>query len=233
MKIEKISKDEGYVEITEEEYLEDLASGLSEDEVLKPGRHKFIRGGFLKRHPNFNPATVETVVHISLGLDLEVLKYFKQLAVETNADSYETPIKQALREAMEKARPTRQAVTEHQALIEDLNLLKPLLNVFGNFQKNLPQNQFPNLHPQTNRAAALVRKRHDQPRTFRRQTRQIIQRKRSRRLAGGHFSHWRRRGLCADCTWNLGIAGWVVDRVWTNRGVQIQRRIAAKLVDCR
>ncbi len=119
MKIEKISKDEGYVEITEEEYLEDLASGLSEDEVLKPGRHKFIRGGFLKRHPNFNPATVETVVHISLGLDLEVLKYFKQLAVETNADSYETPIKQALREAMEKARPTRQAVTEHQALIED------------------------------------------------------------------------------------------------------------------
>lgn len=120
MKIEKISKDEGYVEITEEDYLEDLASGLSEDEALKPGRHKFIRGGFLKRHPNFDPAKVKTVVHISLGLDLEVLKYFKQLAKETNADSYEMPIKQVLREAMEKARQSSVATSsEQQTLIEN------------------------------------------------------------------------------------------------------------------
>ncbi|MDX2042179.1 MAG: hypothetical protein SF097_13075 [Acidobacteriota bacterium] len=111
--------DEVVIEVSPEDYARELAAGVSPDETLSPGRHVGIRGGFLKRHPNFNPATVETVVHISLGLDLEVLKYFKQLAVETNADSYETPIKQALREAMEKARPTRQAVTERQALIED------------------------------------------------------------------------------------------------------------------
>ncbi len=100
MKIERISEDEGYIEITEEEYLEDLAAGLPEDEAMKPGRHKYIRGGFLKRHPNFDPATVKTTIYIRLGLDKEVLDYFKQLAKQTGADSYETLIKQVLREAM-------------------------------------------------------------------------------------------------------------------------------------
>jgi hypothetical protein len=38
------------IDVTEEEYLAELASGLQEDEVLKPGRHQFKRGGFLARH---------------------------------------------------------------------------------------------------------------------------------------------------------------------------------------
>ena len=38
------------IDVTEEEYLAELASGLQEDEVLKPGRHRFKRGGFLARH---------------------------------------------------------------------------------------------------------------------------------------------------------------------------------------
>ncbi|MGH9841028.1 MAG: hypothetical protein ACREEM_19915 [Blastocatellia bacterium] len=104
MKLENIGKDEGFIEITEEDYLEDLSSGLSEDQVMKPGRHKFIRGGFLKRHPNFDPATVKTTIYVQLGLDQEVLEYFKQLAKETNAESYETLIKQSLRETMERGR---------------------------------------------------------------------------------------------------------------------------------
>jgi hypothetical protein len=43
------------VEISEEDYQRDLAAGLDEDEILKPGRHKFKRGGFLKRHPELRP----------------------------------------------------------------------------------------------------------------------------------------------------------------------------------
>jgi hypothetical protein len=39
------------LEVSEEDYRKDLEAGLSEDELLKPGRHKFTRGGFLKRHP--------------------------------------------------------------------------------------------------------------------------------------------------------------------------------------
>jgi hypothetical protein len=43
------------IEVSEENYQRDLAAGLDEDEILKPGRHKFIRGGFLKRHPELKP----------------------------------------------------------------------------------------------------------------------------------------------------------------------------------
>src|SRR6476661_36578 len=39
------------IEISEEDYLADLAAGISEAETLKPGRHKMKRGGFLARHP--------------------------------------------------------------------------------------------------------------------------------------------------------------------------------------
>lgn len=104
MKIEKISENEGYLEITEEDYREDMASGVPEDEALKPGRHKFARGLFRKRFPNFDPATAKTTVEIHLGLDLKVLEYFKQLAKDTRADSYQTVIKQVLQTAMEQGR---------------------------------------------------------------------------------------------------------------------------------
>lgn len=126
MKVERTGQDEGYFEITEEEYQEDLASGLSEEEVFKPGRHKYIRGGFLKRHPNLDPAKVKVTVNITLGLDREVLEYFKQRAKETNADSYETPIKQALREAMERAKQTNGQAekTPADALLENPQFIK-------------------------------------------------------------------------------------------------------------
>ena len=39
------------IEISEEDYLADLAAGIDEDATLKPGRYKFKRGGFLARHP--------------------------------------------------------------------------------------------------------------------------------------------------------------------------------------
>ncbi len=39
------------IEVSEENYQADLTAGLSEEEIMKPGRYKFVRGGFLKRHP--------------------------------------------------------------------------------------------------------------------------------------------------------------------------------------
>jgi hypothetical protein len=88
---------------------------------MKPGRHKFIRGGFLKRHPTFDPATVKTTIYVQLGLDQEVLEYFKQRAKETQAESYETLIKQLLRETMERGKQEKLAVMPdpQAALIED------------------------------------------------------------------------------------------------------------------
>jgi hypothetical protein len=39
------------IEVSEETYRRDIEAGLTDDETLKPGRYKFTRGGFLKRHP--------------------------------------------------------------------------------------------------------------------------------------------------------------------------------------
>lgn len=47
------------IEIREEDYRSARASSVPEDELLKPGRHVFIRGGFLDRHPNFRREDIE------------------------------------------------------------------------------------------------------------------------------------------------------------------------------
>lgn len=39
------------IEVSEEDYLADLAAGIDEDATMKPGRYVFKRGGFLARHP--------------------------------------------------------------------------------------------------------------------------------------------------------------------------------------
>jgi hypothetical protein len=37
--------------VTEKDYEEGLARGWTDDDMLKPGRYKMKRGGFLARHP--------------------------------------------------------------------------------------------------------------------------------------------------------------------------------------
>jgi len=37
--------------VTEEDYQAGLKRGRTDDDMLRPGRYKFFRGGFLKRHP--------------------------------------------------------------------------------------------------------------------------------------------------------------------------------------
>ncbi|MGH9767751.1 MAG: hypothetical protein ACREAB_09995 [Blastocatellia bacterium] len=121
MKTKTAQDDEVIVEVTREQYQAALARGLEPEETLAPGTHKFIRGGFLKRHPNFDPATAPTTIYIRLGLDQEVLEYFKRLAEQTGADSYETPIKRVLREAMEKGKqkPVDLSLDAQAALLDN------------------------------------------------------------------------------------------------------------------
>lgn len=40
------------IEISEEDYQRDVAAGVDEEALLKPGRYKMKRGGFLARHPD-------------------------------------------------------------------------------------------------------------------------------------------------------------------------------------
>jgi hypothetical protein len=37
--------------VTQEDYEASLKRGWTDDDMLKPGRYKMKRGGFLKRHP--------------------------------------------------------------------------------------------------------------------------------------------------------------------------------------
>lgn len=39
--------------VTQEDYEEGLKRGWTDDDMLKPGRYKMRRGGFLARHPEF------------------------------------------------------------------------------------------------------------------------------------------------------------------------------------
>jgi hypothetical protein len=56
MKKAKVKKpetepDEVIREVTQKDYEEGLKRGWTDDDMLKPGRYKMKRGGFLARHP--------------------------------------------------------------------------------------------------------------------------------------------------------------------------------------
>jgi len=104
------------VDVPEEEYQADLARGLQEDEVLKPERHTFKRGGFLSRHglrPGQSLSLVK--VRISINLDLDVLNYFKQRAAKPNAAPYQTQINDTLRAVMEREKKAASSLLPPQA----------------------------------------------------------------------------------------------------------------------
>ena len=42
------------IEVSEEDYRREKASGVEEEALLKPGRYRLKRGGFIARHPELN-----------------------------------------------------------------------------------------------------------------------------------------------------------------------------------
>lgn len=102
----KAKSKEVLIDVTEEEYEAGLASGLSADETLKPGRHVFRRSAFRERHPDFKPEDLEPrniKVRVTMYLDLDVLNYFKERATPAHAAAYQTQINHELRRVMESA----------------------------------------------------------------------------------------------------------------------------------
>jgi hypothetical protein len=43
--------EEVVLEVTQQDYEDGLKRGWTDDDMLKPGRYKMKRGGFLERHP--------------------------------------------------------------------------------------------------------------------------------------------------------------------------------------
>ena len=88
------------VDVTSEQHAKQLADGLTEDEILKPGRHIFRRGGFHERHPNFSSS--ESKVRVTIEMDADVLRYFQKRAERSNAETYDEEINAELRAAMQR-----------------------------------------------------------------------------------------------------------------------------------
>lgn len=91
---------QGYFDVTEADYRSSLDKGLDEETLLKPGRHKFIRGGFKQMHPDYDAKTAK--VKISIYIDKDVLNHFRARAEQANAAPYQTQINNVLREVMER-----------------------------------------------------------------------------------------------------------------------------------
>ena len=88
------------VEVTPERFAAQLAEGLSEDEILKAGKHVFRRGGFRARHPDFD--SKNSKVRITLEIDHDVFGFYQKRAQQSNEKSAETEITRELRLAMNR-----------------------------------------------------------------------------------------------------------------------------------
>lgn len=107
-------KQSGVIEVTQEDYEAALARGLSPDETMRPGRHRFERGGFLKRH-GLTPEDIDAAsvqIWVKVPLDDYVLNYFRQRAAETGAESFQSYLGETLRCLMESETKPRAAQAE-------------------------------------------------------------------------------------------------------------------------
>lgn len=87
-------------EVTEKQYQATKAKGVDEESLLKPGKHKFVRGLFKQMHPDYEPKKAK--VRISMFLDADVLAHFRQRAAQSHAAPYQTQINNELRTIMER-----------------------------------------------------------------------------------------------------------------------------------
>src|SRR5437763_698629 len=81
--------------VTEEEYRAELASGLAEDEVMKPGTYK------VRRSPWAEKLKKAGKVKITIYLDDDVVEYFRDRAEQPNAAPYQTQINNELKRVMQ------------------------------------------------------------------------------------------------------------------------------------
>jgi len=127
MKRKNISDNkEVILEVTQEQYDEQLAAGLTDEEILRPGKHVFRRGGFQKRHPNYSRK--ESKARINIYIDLDVIDHFRKRAETPNSAPYQTQINAELRATMQRdiAHETTEKDETADKLLKDDNFLTKL-----------------------------------------------------------------------------------------------------------
>ncbi len=117
--------------VSAEQYLQQKQQGLTDDEILKPGTYKAVRGGFLKRHPEFLATQKTPKARVTMFLDQDIVDSFKRAAEAENALPYQTQINLALRKHLQEQSlslsvsdlPTIQTLA--RAIAEELQALTP------------------------------------------------------------------------------------------------------------
>lgn len=91
--------DEVIIEIKQEDYEQDLAAGIPEDELLKPGKHKFRRRNKFATREELHPSN--TKVEFQMKLDLDILKHFQAQTENEEIESLQILLNRKLRALME------------------------------------------------------------------------------------------------------------------------------------
>ncbi len=86
---------ESILEVTQKEYDEAMKKGWTDDDIQKPGKHRYRRTSRVAK-----PS--EAKVKITMWLDGDILMHFQKRASPSNAAPYQTQINAELRKIMEK-----------------------------------------------------------------------------------------------------------------------------------
>lgn len=89
------------IEIKKEDYERDLASGIPEDELLKPGKHTFRRVPPERRATKEDLHPSNTKVEFQMKLDLDVLRHFQSQTENEEIKTLQLLLNEKLRAVME------------------------------------------------------------------------------------------------------------------------------------
>jgi len=113
---------ERFYTVTEADYQEELAKGLSEDEVMKPGKYRVIPNRFRPKPGDTDLRNCK--VKVTMYIDADVLEYFKTRAEQPNAAPYQTQINNELRKVMENGSSESSRTSDE--ILNDKKFLKDL-----------------------------------------------------------------------------------------------------------
>ena len=108
--------------VTEADYQEELAKGLSEEEVMKPGKYRVIPSRFRRKPGETDLKNCK--VKVTMYIDADVLEHFKNRAEQPNAAPYQTQINNELRKVMESE--SSNAVRGAEDILNNTKFLKAL-----------------------------------------------------------------------------------------------------------
>ncbi|CAN5345257.1 hypothetical protein BH20ACI1_BH20ACI1_26170 [soil metagenome] len=121
------------LEVTQKEYDEAMKKGWTDDDIQKPGKHRYRRTTRVAKAEDVTSSNIK--VQITLRVDLDVLKHFKNRASPLNAAPYQTQINAEIRKIMEKDLSDETVEIKHD--IETLTTNKEFIRAVAKQLKEL------------------------------------------------------------------------------------------------